>query len=52
MPMPKAMIIEVRCPDCDGRGFTRRGPLEDGRGTCAFCDRCDGRGEFPYHVDA
>jgi DnaJ-class molecular chaperone len=43
--------IDVRCPDCDGRGFTRQGPLEHGKGRAMYCDRCDGRGSFAYHVD-
>lgn len=43
--------VDVRCPNCDGRGFTRSGPLEDGKGRAMYCDRCDGRGHFPFHVE-
>lgn len=45
-----AELIDIRCPDCDGRGFTRVGRLTNDHGICRFCDRCDGRGSFPYHI--
>lgn len=42
----RTTLVQVTCPDCDGRGFMRVGALEEQGGLCRFCDRCDGRGSF------